>query len=303
MSQVASNLSPASPPDCPGPVPKPNTPAYRPPPGACDCHFHIFGPYARFPLATDRGYTPPEASLASYQKVMATLGLDRCVIVQPSVYGTDNTATLDAASALGGPASCRVVAVIDESFDEAALRRLHEAGVRGVRFNLVAGGGPALARIADIAARIAILGWHLQIYAPGNALAQAVSTLRSLPVDIVIDHFGSLDPVQDIDDAHSMALLGLLRDGRCWIKLSGGYITSHQVVPWTDMAALARRLADARPDRLLWGTNWPHPVHYTRMPDDGDLLDALHVWLPGKDLLHRILVTNPQALYGFEQTC
>jgi predicted TIM-barrel fold metal-dependent hydrolase len=268
-----------------------------PPAGACDCHFHVFGPYDRFPLADDRGYTPPEASVGSYKTVMAALGLDRCVIVQPSVYGTDNTATLQAARALGGPKFCKIVAVIDERIDDATLGMLNDAGVVGVRFNLVAGGGPALARIAEVTKRIADFGWHLQIYAPGGTLAGAAAALQSLPVDVVIDHFGAIDPKQGIDGADCQALLGLLRDGRTWIKMSGGYISSHQDSPWHDMAAVARRLVEVRPDRLLWGTNWPHPVCYGTMPDDGDLLDALSAWVCDAHLLHRILVANPQSLY------
>jgi predicted TIM-barrel fold metal-dependent hydrolase len=270
-----------------------------PPPGACDCHFHVFGPYDGFPLAANRGYTPPEASIASYKNVMKTLGLERCVIVQPSVYGKDNAATLDAARALGAPRSCRIIAVIDESVDTATLRMLHDAGVRGVRFNLVAGGGPALERINLVARRIADFGWHVQIYGPNGVLAEVATTLRALPVDLVIDHFGSLDPKEDSLQPNFQMLLGLLREGRTWVKLSGGYISSHQEELWDDMALHARRLADARPDRLLWGTNWPHPVRYRAMPDDGDLLDALHEWLPDEECLRRILVENPKSLYGF----
>jgi predicted TIM-barrel fold metal-dependent hydrolase len=292
-------LQKLAPPDCPGPVLRPRKPNYVPPAGACDCHFHIFGPYDRFPLASERNYTPPAAAIADYKTVMATLGIDRCVIVQPSVYGTDNSVTLDAARALGGPQSCRMVIVIDDSIDRAALKAFHDAGVRGVRFNLVAGGGPILERITAVAKLIAEFNWHVQLYAQSAILAEAVETLQALPVDLVIDHFGALTSAEAVEGPNHQAIIRLLDNGRTWVKLSGGYMGSHENAPWADMAAIACSFVERRPDRLIWGTNWPHPVRYDAMPDDGDLLDALHLWLPDTAALQRILVDNPAVLYGF----
>jgi 2-pyrone-4,6-dicarboxylate lactonase len=297
---IAMPLQKSAPLYCPGPVPRPRKPNHVAPAGACDCHFHIFGPYDRFPLSSERSYTPPEASIASYKSVMTTLGIDRCVIVQPSVYGTDNSVTLDAARSLGGPQSCRIVIVIDENIDRAKLNALHEAGVRGVRFNLVAGGGPALERITAVARLIADFNWHVQLYAQSAVLAEAAETLQALPVDVVIDHFGALEPAETITGPSSRVILRLLQNGRTWIKLSGGYMGSKENAPWADMAAIARGFVETQPDRLVWGTNWPHPVRYDAMPNDGDLLDALHAWLPDTELLQRVLVDNPAVLYGFE---
>ncbi len=286
-------------PDCPGPL-SPSSSRFRPAPGACDCHFHVFGPYRRFPLAANRGYTPPEASVGAYRRLMATLGLQRCVIVQPSVYGTDHACTLAAARALGGPSRCRVVGVVHAGTNRLQLDTMHGAGVRGVRVNTVSGGGPDADELRDVARMIAPRGWHLQLFMSMDLLAEAASLLRTLPVDIVIDHMGA--PGADAW-AHpgAPALLRLLEQGRTWIKLSGGYISSRHDAPWADMGRLARLFAASRPDRLVWGTNWPHPIRHDRMPGDNDILDALAYWVPDPLTTRRILVDNPSALYGFQQ--
>lgn len=286
-------------PTCPGPIANPKTPHFVLPAKACDCHFHVFGPYNRFPLNATRSYSPPEASVASYRRVMETLKLERCVIVQPSVYGSDNSATLEAARMLNAPHSCRIVTVIDENADPNAIERLHQAGVRGVRFNLVAGGGPHLDRIRNIAQRIADWKWHVQIYATTELIAEAAPVLADLGIDLVIDHFGSIAG-RDLSTAQARAIFGLVERGRTWVKLSGGYICSDLGAPWSDMKAVARRFLDLRPDRIVWGTNWPHPVRYKTMPDDGDLVDAVRMWVEDRALIHRIIVENPARLYGFD---
>jgi predicted TIM-barrel fold metal-dependent hydrolase len=288
-------------PDCPGPIAEPRTPRYVAPPGACDCHFHVFGPYDRFPLAPERSYTPPEAPVPAYRRLMQRLRLDRCVIVQPSVYGTDNSSLLQASRDLGGPRTCRLVAVVEPDVPRGILEALHESGVRGVRVNAVAGGGPLLDQIGGIAARTADLGWHVQLYLPQDVLAEAAPGLMTLPVETVIDHFGALDPDKGVSHPGFRALLTLLESGRSWVKLSGGYISSRQQALWTDMAPFARRIARARPDRVVWGTNWPHPVRYRDMPDDGDLIDALALWLEDEAVLRDVLVGNPARLYGFSE--
>jgi predicted TIM-barrel fold metal-dependent hydrolase len=286
-------------PACPGPIADPKTPRFVLPSKACDCHFHVFGPYDRFPLGATRSYSPPETSVASYRKVMDTLGLERCVIVQPSVYGSDNSAILEAARKLNAPRACRIVAVIDESTPADAIERLHQAGVRGVRFNLVAGGGPDLDRIRNIARRIADRKWHIQIYATTAIIAEAAPMLADLDVDIVIDHFGSIAG-KDLSSAQAKAIFGLVERGKAWVKLSGGYIFSPKTAPWSDMTAVARAFLDLRPDRIVWGTNWPHPVRYEPMPDDGDLVDAVKMWVEDETLIHRVMVENPARLYGFD---
>lgn len=286
-------------PDCPGPVAHPRSPRHAVPEGACDCHLHVFGPYARFPLAHARGYTPPEASVAAYRRVQRALGLARAVIVQPSVYGTDNTCTFEAARALGGPKRCRVVAVAEPETPASEFEAWHGAGVRGVRVNAVAGGGPLIDQVGAVAAAIAPLGWHVQLYLPRAALIDAEPVLRGLPVDVVIDHLGDPDP-RDPTGRALASLQSLLDGGRAWVKLSGGYIASARGAPWADVAPVARALAATHPERLVWGTNWPHPVRHREMPDDGDLVDALADALEDRTLLDRVLVANPAVLYGFE---
>jgi predicted TIM-barrel fold metal-dependent hydrolase len=281
------------------------TPDYVAPAGACDSHFHIFGPYDRFPLSAARGYTPPEALVADYLRMRTTLRLSRSVIVQPSVYGADNECTLDAIQHLGGTARCRAVAVIDEGapggFDGAHLRRMHEAGVRGVRFNVVDGGGPDVAEMERISRLIAPLGWHIQLFLPSSGLVGALPVLQGLPVEIVIDHLGRADPARGLDDPAFQALLRLLDGGRAWVKLSG-YLSSALSAPFADVAPFVQKLVAIRPDRLVWGSNWPHPVRYRDMPNDGDLLDALATWISDEATMRRILVANPARLYGFPET-
>ena len=286
-------------PDCPAPLP-PAPARFRPPPGACDCHFHVFGPFRHFPLAARRSYTPPEAPVAAYRTLMQALGLDRCVIVQPSVYLTDNSCTLAAAQALGGPERCRVVAVIDADAKRQQLDAMHVAGVRGVRINTVAGGGPNAKQMRDIATLIAPLGWHLQLFMPLEMLAENEHLLATMPVQVVLDHMAAPGEAAS-DHPHIPALLRMLDQGHMWIKLSGAYLSSGQTAPWDDMGRLARELAKHRPDRLIWGTNWPHPMRFSPMPGDNEILDALSCWLPEGSLLQQVLVTNPGVLYGFDQ--
>lgn len=286
-------------PDCPAPL-SPAPARYAPPPGACDCHFHVFGPFQRFPLATNRSYTPPEASVAAYRTLMHTIGIDRCVIVQPSVYHTDNSCTLAAARALGGPERCRVVAVVGADITRPQLDAMHVAGVRGVRINTVAGGGPNANQMRDIAQLIAPLGWHLQLFMPLEILAENEHLLATLPAPVVLDHMGAPGEAAS-SHRHVPALLRMLERGHTWIKLSGAYLSSSQHAPWNDMGQLARRLADHRPDRLVWGTNWPHPSRFAAMPGDNEILDALSSWISDDRVLGQILVHSPRALYGFDE--
>ena len=168
-----------------------------------------------------------------------------------------------------------------------------------MRFNLVAGGGPDLDRIRNIARRIADRKWHIQIYATTAIIAEAAPMLADLDVDIVIDHFGSIAG-KDLSSAQAKAIFGLVERGKAWVKLSGGYIFSPKTAPWSDMTAVARAFLDLRPDRIVWGTNWPHPVRYEPMPDDGDLVDAVKMWVEDETLVHRVMVENPARLYGFD---
>jgi predicted TIM-barrel fold metal-dependent hydrolase len=284
-------------PDCPPPLDEIRAPALRLPVGSTDCHFHAFGPYDRFPLAPDRSYTPPESTLDGYRRVMQTLGLQRCVVVQPSVYGTDNRCTLDALASLG-PTVARGVAVIADDLDAQGLAALHAAGVRGVRYNSVTGARDTAGGLMALAERIAPLGWHLQMYAGAAEWQSLAPMLSRLPVEVVIDHLGEVDPAQGPQGAAFVSLMRFLETGRGWVKLVG-YRCSHRRAPYADLAPYVQALVQAHGDRLLWGTDWPHPIRFDDMPDDGALVDAFGAWVDDPVARRRILVDNPARLYGF----
>jgi predicted TIM-barrel fold metal-dependent hydrolase len=284
-------------PACPGPDPNPRPPAERLPAGSVDCHAHVFGPADRYPYSADRGYTPPDAPLPAYRAMLAAQGFGRAVIVQPSVLGTDNRATMDAVAAMGG--AFRAVVVVDPAISDADLHALDAAGARGVRFNLNNPGGLSLDAVDLVARRIAPLGWHLQFFADLNLRPELVGLMRRQPVPVVVDHMGHLRPERGLADPGAKALLGLLREGRAWVKLSGAYRCSSGAIPYRDTTAIARALIDAAPDRVVFGTDWPHPDYRRPMPNDGDLVDLFNAWVPDPAQRRRILVDNPERLYRF----
>ena len=274
------------------------------PANACDTHCHVFGPVDRFPYASGRKYTPPKSTLEDYQKLLSHLGLQRTVFVQPSIYGTDNAAHEDAVVRMGGQA--RGIAVVDPDISDAALERLHGVGFRGVRLNTGQGGDSSLLdRLETIARRVAPLGWHVQLYLRGRVLPDIEMRLRELPTDIVIDHFGHMEPGEGVGQPGFQTLLRLVGRGRCWVKLCP-YRFDHSGYPYVNAMPFARALNHAAPERLVWGTDWPHPDvpgatsdQNGPMPDDGKLLDALGEWFPDSDVVERILVSNPDRLYDF----
>jgi predicted TIM-barrel fold metal-dependent hydrolase len=272
-------------------------PKVKAPAKSVDCHFHIFGPDARYPYAAKRGYTPPEALIAHYESMIATLGIERMVIVHPSVYGTDNRCSLDSMEALGR-ARCRMIAVVDERIGDAELKRMDAAGVRGMRFNLVNVGGPSMDALTSVVRRIAPLGWHLQVYVEGEQLPQLAPMLAGLPVPVVVDHMGQIMTGWGVGHPAVGALRRLIDGGRGWVKLCG-YRSSTAGYPFADVTPLARALIGAAAERCVWGTDWPHPNLSGTVPDDGELLDLLTEWAPSAALRHKILVDNPAALYGF----
>jgi predicted TIM-barrel fold metal-dependent hydrolase len=262
----------------------------------CDCHFHIFGPYDRYPLDAGRTYTPPAALVPQYLAMADTVGIGRMVVVQASVYGTHNAVTLEAVQQFGLHRA-RAVAVIDDSFDDAALRRLHERGVRGVRFNMVSGNGTPEDQLGALARRLAPLGWHIQIYAEGDKLADIAPRLAKLPVDVVIDHSGGVKAALGTGHPQFQALLTLLDSGHVWIKLCS-YRASSTGQPWADVAPNVKALAAAAPERCVWGTDWPHP-QMNPAPEAGLLFDQFVEWVPDAAVRQRILVDNAAKLYGF----
>lgn len=283
------------------------------PEGACDCHMHVFGAPERYQVAARRAYTPVPAPLSQWREVAARLGLARVVLVQPSAYGSDNSCMLDAMREMGAPA--RGVAVIDEAASPSDLAALHAAGVRGVRLNLKTLGdgdaGALRARMTRLAERIGPLGWHIQIYADLAVIAAVAGVIRAMPVAVVLDHMGGARAAPGVSKEGFRSLLDLLAEGRCWVKLSGAYRVSDAAPHFADSTPIARALIAANPDRLVWGTDWPHigghaeaaaanaPSVIYRDLDAGALLDLLAEVVGDDATFRRILVDNPARLYGY----
>jgi predicted TIM-barrel fold metal-dependent hydrolase len=278
------------------------------PRGACDCHVHIFDP-ARFPYDAGRHYTPPAATIEDLRHLQAALQFERVVVVQPSVYGVDNSCTLDAVRELG-PRS-RAVAVIDGSFTVAALDALARAGVRGVRLNLetVGESDPAAARrvLRETADQLVGRDWHIQLYTRLSVIAALRDDFARLPFPVVFDHFGGAKAELGTSQPGFGDLLALIKSGRAYVKISGAYRISNSM-DFSDTAALAQALIAANPERVVWGSDWPHPgrgvtVAALAAPhpiDDGRVLNLLPKWVSGAALRKKILVDNPVRLYGFE---
>lgn len=285
---------------CPGPVP-PRAPKLRAPPGACDSHLHVFGPYTLFPLNDDRSYTPPEAPLEAYQTVMTTLGLQRAVIVHGSAHGLDLRATVHAVEALGK--NGRGVAVLPTTVTDAELDRLNASGIRGTRLVTKVRGGVDPGASQALAKRIARLGWHLQLLIDGPMEMELIAPLlRDLPVPFVIDSIGGFRPQDGVDHPGFKLLRRLLETGNGWVKLIGPERRTRTGAPaFADMSPLARAVIDTRPDRVLWGTDWPHVMAWSYpVPNDADLLDWLLQMDTSDAQRQAILVDNPVALYGFD---
>jgi len=292
---------PASAPLCAAPDPNPRAPKRTLPTKACDCHAHICGPATKFPYAAERIYTPPDALPADYITLLETLGIERAVLVQPSVYGADNTVMLAALAQLGERA--RGVAVVADEVDDAELERLHALGVRGVRLNLVDVADPRaslpLDRARVLAKRIRPLGWHMEFLVHADDAPDLDTQFADFPVELVFGHLGYFRPGQSPDTPGFQALLRLLAGGRAWVKLTGPYRISSMGIPYTDTDPFARALFEAAPDRLVWGSDWPHVMVKGAMPNDGDLCDILCHWAGDDGMLHKVLVDNPTTLYGF----
>jgi predicted TIM-barrel fold metal-dependent hydrolase len=298
MGDAAPDFAPL----CAPPDREPRAPRTPFPPLACDTHAHIFE--ARFPYAKERIYTPPDSTAHNYRTLLKTLGCERAVLVQPSVYGADNAAMLDALARIG--AGIRGVAVTQADIPDREIAALHRAGVRGLRFNVVDRREdrnivPA-GMLRDVAKRIAPHGWHIEMLVNLDEAGDFAPLLGNLGVPVVLGHLGypkagaaSWPQTQAFSD-----LLRLLDSGRCWVKLTGPYrITTAADLPYADVDAPARRLIAAAPERMLWGTDWPHVMKKKPMRNDGDMADLLDRWLPDAATRQRILVDNPAELYGF----
>ena len=282
--------------------PSPKKPDIALPSGACDAHCHVFGPAARFPFAPERTYTPVDAPKETLFALHERLGIGRCVLVQASCHGKDNSAVLDAIAASAG--RCRGVAMVNADIGGDALAALHEGGIRGVRFNFVThlGEDADLDAVRLIAEKIKPLGWHAVVHFDADRLETLAPVLKSLPLTMVIDHMGRVDASLGLDQPAFQMLLELMKDERFWVKVCGSERISRAGPPFRDAVPFARALVERFPDRVLWGTDWPHPNIKRHMPDDGALVDLLAEIAPDPHHLCKLLVTNPQRLYWPEQT-
>jgi predicted TIM-barrel fold metal-dependent hydrolase len=278
------------------PDPNPIKPQYVPPPGACDAHCHVFGPGAKFPYAPNRSYTPPDAPKEQLAALHKHLGFSRAVLVQASCHGIDNAAVIDALN--GSQGAWRGVCMINDLVTDAELRTLHAAGVRGARFNFVAhlGGAPDLRVIEAVVKRIKPLGWHLQVHLDAQDIAAYRDFLLGLEIPFIIDHMGRVVAKNGLEQKPFQLLLDLLKDERVWVKVSGSERVSSTGHPFHDAMPYARALVAAAPDRVLWGTDYPHP-NVKEMPNDGEQVDLFARTIEDDATRRKILIDNPTRLY------
>ena len=280
---------------------------------ACDCHTHIHGDVRTFPFFVGRVYTPGPASPEEMATLHKALHIERVVVVTPSVYGTDNSSSLFGMKARG--ATARAVAVIDDKTTEAQLDTMHADGFRGTRINLATDGvnSPDVGRARFTAAieRMRARGWHVQLYTTLSMISAIRDLVLASPVPAVFDHFGGLEASLGLEQPGFADLVALVKSGKAYVKISGAYRSSNLAPDYQDVAPFARTLIAANPDRIVWGTDWPHPdsaqvegrkttdLAPFHAIDDGRLLNQLPLWAPDADVRKKILVDNPARLYGF----
>lgn len=279
----------------------PRRPSLALPPHACDAHVHVFGPQERFPFAAGRAYTPGEAPKERLFALHERLGIGRCVVVQSNAHGFDNSATADALAAR--PGAYVGIALVPLDVGAAELHRLDAAGFRGVRFNFARHLGDAtpIAEVIAFAHRLVPLRWHLQIYCESPLVHALAPALEQSPVPVVLDHMGRVDASLGIGHADFRAVRRLVRQPHVWVKISGVERISRAGPPYADAVPFARALLDDAPDRVLWGSDWPHP-NLAHVPDDGELVDLIARYAPEPAQRQALLVDNPARLYRFGDT-
>jgi 2-pyrone-4,6-dicarboxylate lactonase len=284
--------------DCAGPDRHPRRPAFEMPRGACDCHVHVFGPRAVFPFSEQRSYTPQDCTFEDLAQLHATLGVDRAVIVHGGAHGTDNRVTLAALDR--NPDALRGVAVIPSGLPRRQLEDMHRRGMRGCRMSTVVSGGASFEHLRRLAEETCDLGWHLVLhFNRASELVEVAPLLKGVRSRFVLDHLARIGPHEGVNSPAFQTLMRLLDTGRCWVKLASLYRLSAEPYPHSDMLPMISRVVEARPDRILWGSNWPHPICPVAMPNDGDLVDLIPLWLPDQKARQLALVDNPSLLYGF----
>lgn len=294
---MATAIRPCVPPDR-----HPRPPSFTMPPGSVDTHVHVFED--RYPLSPARGYDPPESTLDDLRHLHKTLGVDRVVFTQPSVYGTDNSAILDGVQTLNGeiPDRARAVVACDLLVADDQLADWEALGVRGIRLNMDNQGGMPLdtSDIPELCRRIATFGWHLEFLFPGDQIHELMDVFAQVTVPMSIGHFAYQPATAGVTAPGFQALLELVRRGNTWVKISGANrVSATDLPPYDDVAPMAQALIETAPDRVMWGTDWPHPNKYEVNPNDGDLADALAAWVPDESLRRQILVDTPEEFYRF----
>ena len=272
------------------------------PPNACDSHIHIFS--TRFPASPHwKGEPVSDADVPAYRLFQKRIGTSRAVVVTPSTYGIDNRATLDGVAQLGS--SARAVVVVDLDIADAELKQMASQGAVGIRVNFVtpqSWGVTTADRLESMAKKVHPLGWHVQVYMSGDQIADLEQVLGRLPTPLVIDHLGRLPPAQGVEHRAYAVIRKLLDRGNTWVKLSGAYLNTASGPPaYADASKVAQAYAKAAPERMVWGSDWPHRGE-KHMPDDATLFDLLAQWAPNEEARRRILVDNPAVLYGFPRS-
>jgi 2-pyrone-4,6-dicarboxylate lactonase len=290
-------MSATEPAMCAGPLLDVRKPSLKLPPKAVDCHAHVFGPKDQYPYAAARLYTPPPVLLEDYFAMHRATGFQRGVLVQTGLYGNDNSFIVDSIKA--HPTRLRGIALIGEDISDKELQHLADNGVRGFRVNRTAKTGLAFGVARRLSERVKDLGWHVQFLLDIEDHPDLDTMLGSFATEVVIDHLGRPDPRRGLGAPGFQALLRLLKSGRGWVKLSAPYRTSLDEPPYPDMTPFAHALVEAAPGRLVWGSDWPHVLLEKTMPNDGDLVDQIAVWVPDEAVRKRILVDNAERLYGF----
>ena len=288
--------------DCLPPDRNPRRPRLALPKGTIDTHVHVFE--AGYALSPGRGYNPPSSTLADLERLHATLGIARVVFTQPSVYGTDNSAILDAMTVLNAktPGRARCVVALDMRCTDKQVAALDASGVRGVRLNTDNKGGMpiGMSEIPELAARIAPFGWHLEFLFPGKDILELMPVFTALKVPMSIAHFAYQPASAGVGAAGFRALVELVRRGNTWIKISGANrVSAADLPPYDDVMPMAGTLIEAVPERIMWGTDWPHPNRYVVNPNDGDLVDAFGDWVSDDGMRRKIMVDTPAAFYRF----
>jgi predicted TIM-barrel fold metal-dependent hydrolase len=280
------------------PDPNPKMPEFKLPPKSCDTHTHIFGPASRYPFAPNRPYNPPEAGLDDFRALHAKIGVERCVIVNATVHGTDNRVVTDAIAASNG--AYKGIANVNDEMSDKDLEALDKGGIRGCRFAFLKrlGGVGDMGKFNRIVHRVAELGWHVDVYFEPGTVGDYAAMLSALPTPYVIDHMGTSLAAKGVDDPAFKALLDLQKDDKCWVKITGLERASATGKPFHDSVPLAKKLIDNAPDRVLWGTDWPHP-NVKVMPNDGELVDLIPLYAPDAAIQQKLLVDNPARLFKF----